>query len=617
MRIFFAFLFSLFGSVTFAQEEQLLPLTYNQLQLQQTLKSIEVAERLNNQSRGGSVDLPFVDDFSTDKFPGNSEGEPVLWTGRKVYRNLTFGINPPTIGVATFDGADEFGYPYDFGASQIATPSDTLESVAINLDYPASANVWFSFYYQGQGWGELPEPGDSLVLQFYAPNLDQWFHIWSVPGSSMQAFEKVFIPITQLNYLMNDFRFRFVNYATQTGPIDHWHIDYIQLDQNRNENEIIDDVAFQYPANTLLEVFTSMPWKHFRTNPASFMAQNIEVIAFNNNSGNRTILDRELKIEYEGVLQSTYNNPSDPPIFAQSELVMEEAVNTAPHNFVFDDSVNDTCAVFDVTISNSVTPDLLTTNNQLKFEQKFVNYYAYDDGSPEKTYSVNLTGSKAAIRYNNALGDSLIGLWIWFEPLNNNPGNDVFFPFVWQSTPQGPGEVIAQGFWSDIIFEPGEFTGWRYYPMIEPVFILAGPFFVGYSQSVPYRLQVGNDMNTNNNSGRLYYQTTSGWLPTSLNGSIMIRPAFQAPKGDPLNVGEIDFPEVHVFPNPTKNQLNVQVEHNGLIYAELMDITGKSVLKTNLQGLGVIEISELKAGIYLLRLSTDDGAQRILKVVKE
>lgn len=606
-----------------AQDEQLLPLKYHQLQLQQTLKSKEVAKKLNNGFRGGSMELPFVDDFSTDKFPGNSDGEPVLWTARKAFRNLTYGLNPPTIGVATMDGTDEFGYPYDFDASQIATPADTLQSQAINLDYPPAANVWFSFFYQGQGWGEVPEPGDSLVLQFYAPNLDQWFHIWSVPGSSMDTFEQIFIPITNTNFLMDNFRFRFVNYATHTGPIDHWHIDYVQLDQNRIEGEDIDDVAYIYPANTLLEVFTAMPWKHFRTNPASFMAQSINVVAFNNkvfvegNPGTRTVTSRVLEIEYEGNLQSTYVNPSEPPILAQSELAMEEAVNTAPHNFVYDENVNDTCAIFDVIISNVVTPDLLTSNNQLKFEQKFVNYYAYDDGSPEKTYSVNLTGSKAAIRYNNALGDSLIGLWIWFEPLNNNPGENAFFPFVWESTPQGPGNELAQGFWSDIIFEPGVFTGWRYYPMIEPVFIPAGPFFVGYTQSVPYRLYVGNDMSTNQNPGRLYYQTTSGWLPTSLEGSIMIRPAFQAPKGDPLNVSEVDFPEVNVFPNPTKNQLNIQVEHNGIIYAELMDITGKSVLKTNLFSAGVLAVSELDAGIYLLRLSTDDGAQRILKVVKE
>jgi hypothetical protein len=617
MRIFFALLFLLMCGILPAQDEQLLPLTHNQLQLQQTLKSIEVAKKLNNGSRGGSIDLPFVDDFSTDKFPGNSDGEPVLWTGRKAYRNLTYGINPPTLGVVTFDGADEFGYPYNFNASQIATPSDTLQSVAINLDYPPSANIWFSFFYQGQGWGEVPEPGDSLVLQFYAPNLNQWFHMWSVPGGSMQTFEQVFIPITQTNFLMDNFRFRFVNYATQTGPIDHWHIDYVQLDQNRAENEIIDDVAYQYPANTLLEVFTSMPWKHFKTNPASFMAQNVSVKAFNNNNGNRTILDRVLQIEYEGVLQSTYTNPSDPPIFAQSELVMEEAVNAAPHNFVYNDNVNDTCAIFDVTISNVVTPDLITTNNQLKFKQEFINYYAYDDGSPEKTYSVNLSGSRAAIRYNNALGDSLIGLWIWFEALNNNPGENAFFPFVWESTPQGPGNDLAQGFWSDIIFEPGEFNGWRYYPMIEPVYIPAGPFFVGYTQSVPYRLYVGNDMNTNHNPGRLYYQTTSGWLPTSLEGSIMIRPAFQAPKGDPLSVVDYDFPEVNVFPNPAKDQLNIQVLHNRLVYADLMDITGKSIFKTNFLSSGVLEVSALNAGVYLLRLSTDDGAQRILKVVKE
>jgi len=599
-----------------AQDDQLFPLVHNQVQLQQTLRSIEVAKKLNNGARGGSMELPFTDDFSTDKFPGNSDGEPVHWMGRKAFRNSTYPLNPPTLGVATMDGADEYGYPYDFNGSNFGLPADTLESVSINLAYPASSNIYFSFFYQGKGLGDMPELNDSLVLQFYAPNLDQWFHIWSAPGSSMEEFEQVFIPITQTKYLMDNFRFRFVNYATLKGALDHWHIDYIQLDQNRTENEVIDDVAFRYPLHTLLAVYSAMPWDHFQTNAASFMASSIEPLAFNNNNSARSIFARTLEIEYEGVVQSTYVNLSEPPISAQSELPLEEPVNSAPHNFVYDINVNDTCAVFDVSVRNTITPDLLTTNNEIKFQQQFINYYAYDDGSPERAYGTTLPGSKAAIRYNNALGDSLIGLWIWFEAINNNPGQDAFFPFVWESTANGPGNDLAQGFWSDIIHEPGVYNGWRYYPFIEPVFIPEGPFFVGYAQSVTFTLNVGNDMNTNFNTGRLYYQTTSGWIASSQPGTVMIRPAFQAPKGDPLFVADMDFASAQVFPNPAKDYLNIQTGQNGLVYAELMDITGKSIYKTGILSSGGIDISALQSGVYLLRLSADTGAQRVLKVMK-
>jgi hypothetical protein len=173
MRIVLITLWLLSHCAANAQDDQLFPLVHNQVQLQQTLQSIEVAKKLNNGSRGGSMELPFTDDFSTDKFPGNSDGEPVHWMGRKAFRNLTYPLNPPSLGVATMDGADEYGYPYDFNGGNAGLPADTLESVSINLDYPPSSNIYFSFFYQGKGLGDLPEVNDSLVLQFYAPNLEQ------------------------------------------------------------------------------------------------------------------------------------------------------------------------------------------------------------------------------------------------------------------------------------------------------------------------------------------------------------------------------------------------------------------------------------------------------------
>ena len=46
------------------------------------------------------INLPFADDFNqTSYFPENSR-----WTDNDVFVNNTYPINPPTIGVATFDG---------------------------------------------------------------------------------------------------------------------------------------------------------------------------------------------------------------------------------------------------------------------------------------------------------------------------------------------------------------------------------------------------------------------------------------------------------------------------------------------------------------------------------
>ena len=41
------------------------------------------------------------------------EDADVFWQDRYVYLNDTYPIQPHSIGVATFDGIDQVGYPYD------------------------------------------------------------------------------------------------------------------------------------------------------------------------------------------------------------------------------------------------------------------------------------------------------------------------------------------------------------------------------------------------------------------------------------------------------------------------------------------------------------------------
>jgi len=588
----------------------------------------------NTNYRGGTMEVPFIDDFSTDKFAGNEDNEPVHWLDHQAFRNETFGMNPPTIGVVTFDGGDEFGYPYDFNASNAGVPCDTLTSVPINLDYDASENVWFSFFYQGKGFGETPDgnQGDSLTLQFYSPNLDQWFHAWSVAGLVMTEFEQVFVPITQSKYLQNGFQFRFVNYATPRGALDHFHIDYVQLDRNRADNEVIDDVAYVYPIRTLLEGYSSMPWKHFIQNPASFMANDVETLVFSNNqavegggTGNRTIFDRTIRVFHEGVEQGMNDNPSEPPIFPQSQLTLTEPVKSDPFNFVFDPGVDEVAAVFDVEISNSVSPDLITKNNTIRMQQEFYSYYAYDDGSPEGGYSQTTVGGRTAMRYVNMKADSLIGLMIWFVTADKYPagGANSYFPTVWSDGGSGPGAEIddAQGLWESVTIEPDTVYGWRLVKFLDPVFIPEGPFYVGLVQTTNDRLFVGLDKNNNYNPGNLYYYNTSFgiWEESSSVGSLMLRPVFQSSNIGPLNVREESLQSAQIFPNPVVDQLFIRT---GEPYfrgtADVLDLTGKVVHRADIQEESQLSLSDMQSGMYLLRISSNDGsAQRVFKFVKQ
>ncbi len=605
------------------------PLKYNRQQESEMNKRTERLHLISKNYRDGSMELPFIDDFSTDKFAGNEEGNPTHWLDFYTFRNYTYGMNPPTLGVVTFDGADEFGIPYNWNASGNAgVPADTLTAVPINLNYPASDNIYFSFFYQGKGYGETPETGDSLIVEFYAPNLDQWFHAWSVPGSAMTEFVQVFIPITQERYLMDNFQFRFVNYATPKGVLDHWHIDYVQLDRNRSSNEIIDDVAYRYPAQTLLKNHTSVPWKHFRQNPTNFMASQVDLLAFNNNvsqggnPGTRTVLNRNTAIYHEGVLMDEYNNESSPPIFAQTELILTESIYSGDFNFVYPTDVNDTAAVFDVYFSHEVSPDFIQTNNELHLKQAFYSHYAYDDGSPEAALTFPLAGHSAALQYVNSMADSLIGVAIWFEALNKIPanGNMSFFPNVWSGNENGPGDLIAQGPWSTIPFTAGEPYGWRLFTFEQPVFISPGIFYVGFNQTTNDKLHTGVDMNTNRNTDYMYYMNPLDgyWQASMLPGTLMVRPVFKSDKLGPLSVEKTPEVEVIIYPNPANDELFISAS-GGTIRgkAEIINLTGQVLLVENMVEAGSVSVGTLSPGIYMLRFTSSENEVSVRKFVKK
>jgi len=108
--------------------------------------------------------LPFIDDFSQESvYP-----DPTKWLDNHVYINRTYPIAPRTIGVATFDGINSNGLPYDFSATSTSSlPADTLTSVVFKLrKHTEDDSLRLSFLWQAQGRGNAPETNDSLVLEF-------------------------------------------------------------------------------------------------------------------------------------------------------------------------------------------------------------------------------------------------------------------------------------------------------------------------------------------------------------------------------------------------------------------------------------------------------------------
>ena len=216
------------------------------------------------------INLPFFDDFSYN----NSIVDSNLWKKSSVFVNRTYPINPPTIGVATFDGMNEKGLARDI-SSNISEPSDTLLSKTIDMSGLTSA--YFMFYFQGKGIGDSPQLQDSLILEFLRDSI--WEQKWFSNGQDMLEFQKEVIIIDSLHYLTNNFQFRFRNYATISGNFDHWHIDYVKINEFLNPSDTMElnDVSFVYKSPSFLKRYSEMPWTHFLNNESSELKDSIDI----------------------------------------------------------------------------------------------------------------------------------------------------------------------------------------------------------------------------------------------------------------------------------------------------------------------------------------------------
>ena len=135
-------------------QEHVVPLTQNPAYLH--------AKAQGHSAPKSRAVLPFIDDFSYEgPYPDAN-----LWQDKEVYVNNTMSATPPTRGVATLDGLNEYGRPY-FAQPFNSGLADSLTCLPLDLSgYTPNDSIYLSFYYQPQGLGFAPEASDSLFLYF-------------------------------------------------------------------------------------------------------------------------------------------------------------------------------------------------------------------------------------------------------------------------------------------------------------------------------------------------------------------------------------------------------------------------------------------------------------------
>ena len=616
-KVFTIFFLSLLSLSVFAQDLIIGPLSTNP----EVVRQFENGEiSLPGTKDNIILHLPFIDDFSKNHLFGS---DIQYWDDNFVFVNPTYGVNPPTIGVATFDGLSFDGYPYNFSNPNADGIADYLTSCKINLDedesgvpYQLSDSILLSFYYQPQGMGFAPRNQDSLVLEFYDPYSEVWVRMWGVSGTEIIDFELVYVAVEDSRFLHEEFRFRFRNRGRLSGNLDHWHIDMVWFDKDRTSGiEIFEDVGYQYPVNNMLNNYTSIPYKHYKTTSSIHMNDEVDVDLINNHNVAVNLSNVKM-INYS---QGSIVNESAIPGVSNFPGQSVRTENIPMDNYVFNPNIDEPFVSFENKfVLASGAFDLVPDNDTISFTQYFENYYAYDDGSAEAGIGLTEQGYMA-VRYDALQADSIIGMKIYFNPIYQQPIYH-FSMYLWEEEGGKPGNVIyvdPEIHYPEFISEGHDVFGYYFF---DSAVYVSGTYFAGVWQSPStiegvYSLNVGFDYNTDNIE-KNFYKTAFNWLDFPASGSLMIRPVFQSEMDDAImGISSIAAPKLTVYPNPANSQITIKSSTDDELKIVLLTIDGRSLIKGSFKSEIRIDISDYPSGLYLLKAIDNKGVSSVQKIL--
>ncbi len=644
-NIFAIFLFLSFGISAAAQEMLTMPENNPAVERQSFFKST-AATPLK------VISLPFYDDFSViSVFPS-----PLRWADRFAFINTDYAKYPPSIGVATLDALNDKGVLYpDAGPNPFE--ADNLTSLPIRLDsiltlekraLKLADSVYLSFYYQPQGRTiSPPTKKASLILEFHSPGdsvtivsasgtktVPRWIEKWSTTGGiqvdtfalpGKKYFRQVLIPISTSSdsalYFKNGFQFRFRNMATLTGNSQpdwrnngsQWNIDVVYLDYKRRVHDtIMEDVAFGEVAPSMLVNYEAMPYRQYLKNFDNEMKDTLRITISNLDNKNR---NRTYKYQVSKNSLAPFKFYDGEPYTISPYLtdgyVSYKPWARPPVNFFFP-STGDQNIVFHITHTLSPDPNpLFRSNDTIRFDQVFSNYYAYDNGTAEAGIGINGAAGAYAVQFKLNESDTLRGIQIYFNPVVGGT-NQVVDLQVWNDSNGKPGQIIKTlggvspiytntlnefyTYWFDtpLIINAGTFPGLR--------------FYIGWSQNSVENLNVGFDRYKDSHTKRFYNVDGTWQMSDSVNyGSLLMRPVVGPV--NPLGVYKPAVAEhIGIHPNPISDgnlviQLPEAWKNNSgnNMNITIITATGSRVLSETFNN--PVNVSSLAPGFYLVILT--------------
>lgn len=564
-----------------------------------------------------TLSLPFFDDFTIPSiYPDSSK-----WLNNQVYINNTFGWEPPSRGVATFDVLNASGVPYKNTINKdFISAGDTLTSQLINLNdssgvaYDLADSIYLSFYVQANGYGYHLNPTDSIRL-FFKSKQNNWVQMWTMGGmSETSPFEQVIIPIRDTSFLHLGFQFMFTTLTRQVGNANHWNIDYIYLNKNRSATEnSYPDYAIQTASSPLLKNYSEMPFSHFMEDPSSETADSSNFYVVNLDSTLK-VMDVKHTDEFNGVVLRSTN-------FSTNERNLPARSNDRRRldGYNFYSSLSGPLPVLirrKVEMQNAGQVNANTDNDSIVSYQRFYDYFAYDDGSAEQGFGfdqeTNPSNIEGEIAYKFSLKkqDTLFAIGTFFNRAVYDVSRETFKFRVWTHIVEPGGIGMDSLIYESDPMNPQYMNRINEFSIhyIDTLLILPeGDFYIGWYQSSMYNLNVGWDKNFGGRSDpqvtsdKLFYKVFGNWSNSGLpEGTLMMRPFVGASRTITASINKkvVKHSSLRFYPNPASDRIHFAQEMESVF---IYSLQGELLIKGN--GVKSLDVGSLPNGVYMIEAS--------------
>jgi len=453
-----------------------------------------------------------------------------------------------------------------------------------------------------------------------------WDRMWYSEGLSLDEFQEeygknmlqVMIPLIDTSYFNDKFRFRFRNYASLSNNLyppswksngDQWNVDYVYLNYNRTAGDTTyRAITFSQRAPSFLKNYQVMPYRQYRFSSTNYTTPSFHMYIANlDNIEHNTKYSYHVKqvngdFSYEYLGGSCNLRPFYEVGFQQCEGC-GSAHACPPVNSAFSLNYDRDTTSYIIKHYISDSSDQNSIVDSAIYRQGFYNYYAYDDGTPERGWGVDgAAGAQIAYQFNLGMADTLWGVQMYFNRTLNDANEFYFDLLVWSDNNGRPGEIVYRQEAEKVKWEAGLY---HFYPyMLNEPLVMVGTFYVGWEKHDPDNMNIGFDAN-NNAQDKIFVKTIGDWYNASYQGALLMRPMV----GSNMILSEEEITDnniqnIKVFPNPASTHFSIsnkEIENDPDAELRIYSMFGKELLLK--KGIGTsTDIRHISTGIYIVRI---------------